>query len=126
MKTDPPKSAEMTTPCPSTPNCVSSIDKDPQHFIAPLRYEGPAADAWQRLLEVLSTLKRTRVVTSKGDYIHAESVSAVMRFVDDLEFFIGTNENVIHVKSASRTGYSDLGVNRRRVEKIRNRFNERK
>jgi len=126
MKIDTPESAEMMKPCPSTPNCVSSIDKDTQHFIAPLHYEGPAADAWQRLLEVLSTLKRTRVVTSKGDYIHAESVSAVMRFVDDLEFFIDTNENVIHVKSASRVGYSDLGVNRRRVEKIRNRFNERK
>ena len=125
MKSETKKSAEIMTPCPSTPNCVSSIDKDRQHFIESLHFSGPAADAQHRLLEILFSLKRTRVVSSKENYLRAESVSAIMRFVDDLEFFIDINENVIHVKSASRVGYSDLGVNRRRVEKIRKHFNER-
>jgi len=113
-------------PCPSTPNCVSSIDRDPKHFVLPLRFEGSSADARQRLLKVLSSLKRTRVVTSKENHIRAESVSAVMGFVDDLEFLFDARENIIHVKSASRVGYYDLGVNRRRIEKIRKLFNERK
>ena len=117
---------KMITPCPSTPNCVSSIDRDNKHFIEPLRFEGSAKDAQYCLLEVLSALKRTRVVTLKENYIHAESVSAVLRFVDDVEFFFDNSQKVIHVKSASRVGYSDLGVNRRRVEKIRELFNERK
>ena len=87
---------------------------------------GSAKDAQKRLLAVLVSLKRTRVVTLEEDHIYAESVSAVMRFVDDLEFFFDDRQKVIHVKSASRVGYSDLGVNRRRVEKIRKLFYERK
>ena len=80
-------------------------------------------NARDHLLEVLFSLKRTRVVTIEEKYVHAESVSDVFRFVDDLEFFFDDRQKVIHVKSASRTGYSDLGVNRRRIEKVRKRFN---
>ena len=120
MKTENPK---MITPCPSTPNCVSSIDRNRKHFIEPLRFVGPLRNARDRLLEVLFSLKRTRVVTIEEKYVHAESVSDVFRFVDDLEFFFDDRQKVIHVKSASRTGYSDLGVNRRRIEKVRKRFN---
>jgi len=125
MKKDAKRNVEMITPCPSTPNCVSSVDRDPKHFIEPLHFLGPAKEAQQRLLEVLHSLKRTRVVTFKENYIHAESVSAIMRFVDDLVFFFDDRQKIIHVKSASRVGYSDLGVNRRRIEKIRKCFNER-
>jgi len=125
MKTDTRENAKMITSCPSAPNCVSSIDTDRKHFIEPLRFAGSAKDAQHRLLEVLLSLKRTRVVTFKENYIHAESVSAIMRFVDDVEFFFDDRQKVIHVKSASRVGYSDLGVNRRRIEKIRKLFNER-
>ena len=125
IKADAKGNAKMITSCPSTPNCVSSIDRDRKHFIEPLRFAGSAKNAQYRLLEVLSSLKRTRVVTLEQTYIHAESVSAIMRFVDDVEFFFDDHQKVIHVKSASRVGYSDLGVNRRRIEKIRNRFKER-
>lgn len=125
MKTDAKENTNMITSCPSTPNCVSSIDRDRKHFIEPLRFEGSAKDAQQRLLKVLSSLKRTRVVTHEPNYIHAESVSAIMRFVDDVEFLFDDRQKVIHLKSASRVGYSDLGVNRRRIEKIRKLFNER-
>jgi uncharacterized protein (DUF1499 family) len=112
-------------PCPSTPNCVSSLDKDPRHFVAPLRYSGSVREAQQKLLWVLNSMRRVRIVTVKADYIHAESISPIMRFVDDMEFFFSKHHRMIHIKSASRVGYSDLGVNRRRVEKIRRRFNAR-
>ena len=114
-----------TRACPSTPNCVSSLDRDPKHHIAPLRFTGSVKEAQHTLLWVLFSLKRMRVVTVDRDYIHAESISPVLRFVDDLEFFFNDRSKAIDIKSASRVGYSDLGVNRRRVEKIRQRFNAR-
>jgi apolipoprotein D and lipocalin family protein len=125
MKTDAHGKVEMLTSCPSTPNCVSSIDGDRKHFVEPLRFRGSVEEAQNRLLELLSTLKRTRVVTVEKNYIHAESVSAIFRFVDDVEFSFDDRQKVIQVKSASRVGYYDLGANRRRVEKIRNLFYER-
>jgi len=112
------------TPCPKTPNCVSSVDTDPKHFIEPLQFRGNATEAHERLLKILYSLKRVRVVVSEEDYIHAEFVSAIFRFVDDVEFYLDDRNKVIHVKSASRVGYSDLGVNRRRVENIRKRFDQ--
>jgi len=118
------KAADKLTPCPKSPNCVSSLAEDKKHFIAPIPYSGENAEAQQKLLEILNSLKRTRVVSIEGNYIHAEFVSSVFRFVDDVEFYLDDAVKVIQVKSASRTGYSDLGVNRRRVEMIRKKFEE--
>ncbi|MGD8519737.1 MAG: DUF1499 domain-containing protein [Desulfobacterales bacterium] len=115
---------EKMTPCPKTPNCVSSVDTDSKHFIQPLQFVGKASEAHERLLKILYSLKRVRVVASGEDFIRAEFVSAIFRFVDDVEFYLDDRNKVIHVKSASRVGYSDLGVNRRRVENLRKRFGE--
>ena len=112
------------TPCPKTPNCVSSVDTDPKHFVQPLQFVGKAKHAHERLLKILYSMKRVRVVASGEDFIRAEFVSAIFRFVDDVEFYLDGRKKVIHVKSASRVGYSDLGVNRRRVENLRKRFGE--
>jgi uncharacterized protein (DUF1499 family) len=76
--------------------------------------------------KVLSSLKRTRVEIVEKNYIHAESVSGIFRFVDDVEFLFGDRQKVIQIKSASRVGYFNLGVNRRRIEKIRTQFNQKK
>jgi len=122
--TDAREKDTVLTPCPSTPNCVSSVDRDQKHFVEPLHFAGTVEDAQKRLLEALSSLKRTRVVTLEKNYIHAESVSAIFRFVDDVEFVLDDRQKVIQVKSASRVGYSDLGVNRRRIEKIRQQFDQ--
>lgn len=109
-------------PCPTSPNCVSSESTDPGHAIAPLRYEGPAEKAWKRLIEAVAGMKRSRIVAEEERYLRAEFTSALFRFVDDVEFLLDDNARTIHVRSASRVGYSDLGVNRRRVEEIRSRF----
>ena len=121
MATD---AANTLTPCPKTPNCVSSLAEDKQHFIEPILYEGGTAVTQHELLEILHSFKRVRVVRVEEDYIHAEFVSSVFRFVDDVEFAFDDVKKIIQVKSASRTGYSDLGVNRRRIEKIRELFEE--
>ena len=118
--------ANNLTPCPDTPNCVSSLAEDKKHFIEPISYQGENAVAQHELLGVLKYFKRVRMVRVEEDYIHAEFVSFIFRFVDDVEFYFDNAKNLIQVRSASRTGYSDLGVNRRRVEEIRKQFDQRK
>jgi uncharacterized protein (DUF1499 family) len=109
-------------PCPETPNCVSSQAADAAHFIDPIPYSGTPVSALERLTSVLATLPRMTITAEQGHYLHAEARSLVFRFVDDVEFLLDTDRQLIHVRSASRSGYSDLGVNRRRVESIRTAF----
>jgi len=108
--------------CPDSPNCVSSQSGDPRHAIAPIRYEGTVEKARELLIEVVSRMKRSRIVISEMLYLHAEFTSAIFRFVDDVEFLLDDEKKLIHVRSASRVGNSDFGVNRKRVEEIRTRF----
>ncbi len=114
------------TPCPDSPNCVSSQSEDPSHFIKPLFYKGSMVGARQRLLRVVGSMKRTRVIKETEEYIHVTFTSRWFRFVDDVEFCFAEEAPVIHVRSASRVGYSDLGVNRSRIEKIRRAFESSK
>ena len=97
---------------------------DPRHAIDPLRYEGPAEKARRFLIEAVSGMKRARMIVDEERYLRAEFTSAFFRFVDDVEFLLDNGTRTIHVRSASRVGYSDLGVNRRRVEEIRSRFDD--
>ena len=115
---------KMITPCPDKPSCVSSLDMDKKCFVKPLMFEGDMAEAHQRLLTILSEFGRAQVIVSEKNFIQAEFVSAVFGFVDDVEFYFDNRQKSIQVKSASRVGFSDLGVNRRRVEKIRKLMNE--
>ena len=109
-------------PCPDSPNCVCSQATDPRHAISPLQYTGASADAMRRLQHTLSELPRVRIVTASDVYLHAEFTSAVLRFVDDIEFVIDPAQQRIDVRSASRVGHYDFGVNRKRVETIRRAF----
>ena len=109
--------------CPDSPNCVNSQTTDEKHSITPFTYDGSREEAFDRLKQAVSGLKRTQIVEERDDYLRIECTSALFRFVDDVEFYF-PEENVIHVRSASRLGYSDLGVNRKRVEKIRQLFNQ--
>ena len=111
-------------PCPSSPNCVSSQALDEEHRVAPLAYSGSLDAAMKRLAAVIRSLPRTAVITDTGAYLHVEFTSALFRFVDDVEFLADDTAKVIHVRSASRLGTSDLGVNRRRIEEIRRRWSE--
>ncbi|MCU0561118.1 MAG: DUF1499 domain-containing protein [Desulfobacterales bacterium] len=109
-------------PCPNSPNCASSLSTDPRHAVDPIVFSGRASEARQKLLSVIRAMPRARIVQAAGDYLHAEFESALLRFVDDVEFLIDEAQNRIQVRSASRAGYWDLGVNRRRVEEIRRRL----
>jgi uncharacterized protein (DUF1499 family) len=109
-------------PCPGKPNCVCSQDDRPRHAIEPLRFEGDPSEAWARLRQVVAGLPRTNVVTATDNYLHAECKTFVFRFTDDVEFLLDSDRKLIHVRSASRAGRSDFGVNRRRVESVRQAF----
>jgi len=107
------------SPCPSSPNCVCSDDLDSPHAIPVFRLTGSSADGWRAAKAAVAALPRTTIVTQTDDYLHAECASAVLGFVDDLEFYLRSEAGVIAVRSASRLGYSDMGVNRRRIEELR-------
>ena len=105
--------------CPPSPNCVCSDAPRGSHFIEPLRLEGDPEQAWQAARRAVDAMPRTRIVRSEAGYLHAECRSAILGFVDDLELQLDAAGGVIGVRSASRLGWSDMGVNRRRVESLR-------
>jgi len=100
-------------PCRRSPNCVSSQadPSDREHYIAPLRA------SMEEIRKAVESLPRTRIVLAHSNYLYAEFRSRLLGYVDDVEFFF--DGAVIQVRSASRLGRRDFGVNRARVEKIR-------
>jgi uncharacterized protein (DUF1499 family) len=108
-------------PCPSSPNCVSSLATDDGRRIAPLAIPGDTATQIARLLAVVGDMPRTEIQAQADNYLWVVFTSRLLRFRDDVEFLLGPGD-AVQVRSASRLGYSDLGVNRKRVETIRARL----
>jgi uncharacterized protein (DUF1499 family) len=104
--------------CPASPNCVCSSDSDKEHGIAAIAYGQP--DAMTKLKGIINGMERTAIIVESEDYLHVEFTTKLMGYVDDVEFYI--NGGVIQVRSASRLGKSDLGLNRQRIEVIRAAF----
>jgi uncharacterized protein (DUF1499 family) len=98
---------------------VSTQATDEGHAIAPLRYRKSRAEAKEALKDIVRTMPRTKLVEEDESYLHYEFTSMLLRFVDDVEFLFDDESKTIHFRSASRTGYGDLGVNRKRMEEIR-------
>jgi uncharacterized protein (DUF1499 family) len=99
--------------CPDSPNCVCSFEQRDSHRIEPLRAD------MTTVRSALAQMPRVQIVSDTGNYLHAEFTTRLMGYVDDVEFLEDTAAGVVHVRSASRLGYSDMGVNRSRVEEIR-------
>lgn len=110
---------DQLAPCPDSPNCVSSDAVDAGHKVAPLVPEVGESTTWRVAVAAVQKLPRARIVTQTDNYLHAECRSRVLGFVDDLELHYRPGQGMISVRSASRLGYSDFGVNRKRVEKLR-------
>lgn len=114
--------AGALSPCPDKPNCVSSTATDPVHSIDPFFVRPPASDAWEALAALLESTPGVEIVHERKTgrrYLHAEYTSSLMRYVDDVEFVGSADGRRIDLRSASRVGYGDMGVNRERVESIR-------
>jgi uncharacterized protein (DUF1499 family) len=108
--------------CPDKPNCVRSGAADPRHAIAPIAATAPLPDALAALVGIAAAMPGARVVTARADYAHLEFATPLMGFVDDVELAVDPAGGVIHVRSASRVGTSDFGVNRKRIDDLRRAF----
>ncbi|APW42528.1 DUF1499 domain-containing protein [Rhodoferax saidenbachensis] len=116
-------------PPSQTPNSVSSqANLYPDHpqkdyaLIAPFQFSGDGEKAMARIAEILKRTDRTVVVTQEPGYLYAQCTTKLLKFTDDIEFWLDKSAGVIHVRSASRLGQKDFNVNRERVESIRAQF----
>lgn len=111
----------LLSPCPGTPNCVSSLATNERQYVDPFAVRGTVSDTIDRLAKILRNQSRCDVQSHSATYVHAVCKTPILRFRDDVEFMadMGVNPPVVHVRSASRLGYSDLGTNRARVEHLR-------
>ncbi len=107
--------------CPSRPNCVSTQANGADHGIVPFTYSKPFEEARAALKEEMAKVPRATLVKEDGPYLHFEFRTTVLKFVDDVEFLFDDETKTLQFRSASRTGYSDWGVNRKRMEEIRNK-----
>jgi len=108
--------------CPDTPNCVSSLAKNPKYRVEPFKLKNDPKTSWGIVQKTVASLSRTKIVSADNSDIHAECKSMIFRFVDDLTLHLNPSNGIIHIRSASRIGYSDLGVNRHRVESLRKKL----
>ncbi|MEO8439738.1 MAG: DUF1499 domain-containing protein [Spartobacteria bacterium] len=109
----------MIVPCPSSPNCVSTEAQDKTHAVEPFLVLASRDDLWAQVREILLSLPRTSLAEENPNYLHAECRSAKLGFIDDLELQLRSEQGKVVVRSAARSGYYDFGVNRRRVEQLR-------
>lgn len=105
--------------CKDTPNCVSSQAQDAKHYIEPLKISDSPEKAWQALKEAINNHSRMVITHETSNTLHAEATSLVFGFVDDINAILDTDARLIHIRSASRKGHSDFGVNRKRIEALR-------
>lgn len=110
------------TPCSSAPHCVSSqAPEDSDRHVSPFTYTTSTSVARSALIATLSRAKSAKLVTRKPQFVHA-TFTSTLGFVDDVTFLIQPNDQRIDVKSSSRIGYYDFGVNRNRVTRLHKAF----
>ncbi len=124
----PPKNIGVTEgklkPCPDKPNCVVSFEyENIDNFLAPIKSEEDPARIKNKILGIVSKNSSAKIVEQTDDYLRAEYSSSLFKFVDDVEFWFG-EPGIVHFRSASRIGYSDLGANKDRIESIRFKFHQ--
>lgn len=109
---------EKLKKCPSSPNCVCSISlKEDKSYIEPFKVNHSKEASKQKIIDICKNKLDAKLVEESENYLHFVFTTKIMRFKDDVEFLF--SEDKIDVRSASRVGHSDLGTNRKRVEKIR-------
>ncbi|SQD77334.1 DUF1499 domain-containing protein [Moritella yayanosii] len=105
-------------PCPETPNCVSSDSLDESHYVPAFKLEASSEQVWTEIKLYLNSQSNMEIVRERNDYLYVESTSTLMRFVDDFELHLREQHGIIAVRSASRYGQSDFGVNKDRVDAL--------
>ena len=117
-----PSMPQILPPCPSSPNCVCSVDKDSPHFIEPICFSCDGELAWGTWIDLIRNHPHCVSMEIRDTCLSAVFETSIFRFKDDLESVLETDTNTIHIRSASRLGYWDIGANRRRIERLRRTF----
>jgi uncharacterized protein (DUF1499 family) len=112
------------SPLTGKPNAVSTQTDKEALKMAPLPFKGNLTESKFQIMRILQSLDRVDVVKEDAQYIHAVFSSKLLRFKDDVEFYFDPSAQLVHFRSASRVGYSDWGVNRKRMEEIATRYKE--
>ncbi len=110
-------------PLPSSPNAVSSQTENTDRYVEPFPFKADSTTTMAALHTMLGEFDSITILSETEKYIHAVSISAKMRYRDDLEFLLDEEENLVHFRSASRVGYSDMGLNRQRYNVLKERYN---
>ncbi len=111
--------------CPDSPNCVSTQTDDPKKTMMAVPFIGDSAQTLAKIKTAISSdCPRAKLCTESESYLHYEFTSLLFRFVDDVEFHVDDSNQVVHFRSASRVGHSDLGANRKRMKKICESLNQ--
>jgi len=105
-------------PCPNSPNCVSSNALKKRKKLAPLKFKTDISIAIHQLDSIVQTFAKVTLVSKSEDYLHYTFKTKVGSFTDDVEFLFDKPSKLIHFRSASRVGWSDNGVNKRRMKQI--------
>ena len=107
-------------PCPSSPNCVSTqaSPENVEHYAEPIVYTGDRMKTQLLIESFILNNGNAHLVSSTLGYVHFEVKSPLVGYIDDVEFYLPAADSVVHVRSASRVGYSDFGTNRERVRQI--------
>ena len=105
--------------CGILPNCVNSELAEGGKSIAPLE---AGEQQWEQLKKWIAAQEDWTITTDTGDFVQAVVKTPLMRFRDDVQLRFDKDQGVIHVRSSSRLGISDMGTNRRRVETLRDQF----
>jgi len=112
------------TECSKNPNCVSSQTTQRSKYIAPINASDTPELTWLMLRDVVDNMPQALLITENEIYRHYQFTTPLMGFIDDVELVFDRTENLIHVKSASRVGQSDMGANRNRVALLRESLDE--
>jgi uncharacterized protein (DUF1499 family) len=108
--------------CPKSPKCVSTQSTDEKHKMKPIEYEGTLEDARSKIIGIINSLKRSKIITETNNYIHSEFRTKFWHFIDDVEFYFNDTDKIIHFRSSARFGYYDWGVNKKRMQYITDSF----
>ena len=110
---------EKLKPCPKSPNCVCTQDDNSRKKVDPIRFTVDTKQAATKLERLIASYDYAMLVKQESNYYHYEFITKLGIFIDDVEFLIDPKAKLIHFRSASRIGYSDLGKNKRRMKKIK-------
>lgn len=108
--------------CPATPNCVCSEYPNSPGYVSPLEFTVSGDEAWAKINQAVKSMGGN-IMKEQTGYLHVSFTSSLFRYVDDLELRLDVQQQLIHVRSASRVGHSDFGVNKKRIDSIRALFN---